>query len=254
MRYINVYSCVSMQLELAIPSETYARVFFSLCAFDVVWLTHFAGAKVVTRYPVVALLVYLGVAYALSVGTVVGEYERSIGWGASVSVLAWGVFNGAMLNVNRQWTTTQAQRDILSGVANGSIACAFATAELSFWIPIGVMALVYVRRPAQEVSDFQTPRLVAAWPVTMWIHMHGKPHQGELAHLAGRFVVKLAGGDACQGVRYVDAVAEAAEAHSQNRGKWKVQLASGGPLPPNLTFAEIVASDDYRRLAATPAT
>jgi len=242
------------QLQLAMPSAMYARIFFSLIAFDLIWFKYFSGrATARTPHPVVALLVYLGVAYALSVGTERGDYEKSIAWGASVAVLVWGTFNGAMLNVNRQWTVSQAQQDVLSGVANGSIACVYGAAELPVWYLLVLIAVVYVRHSRQEPdSGFTQARLVSVGPYPIWIHMHDKDHEGQLSYVGGRFVVDIGGGG-CQGLSYTDAVLEAIRLHGQNAPQWKVRLASGAPLPDGLTYADIANNETYRRLVATPA-
>ena len=88
----------------------------------------------------------------------------------------------------------------------------------------------------------------------MWIHMHNKQHESTVEHIGGRFVVMLGNEDSCQGVHYVAAVEKAVRAHSSKKtGNWQVQLTSGGPVPADLTFAQIVADVNYRKLSATPA-
>ena len=116
-----------------------ARTLLCLFAFDLLWFGYLSsyGAIRFRRMPyrIIALMVYLIIAYSLTTGIVVGNYVASIGWAASIGVLVWGVFNGVMINLTVQWTTDIAVQDTLAGVTNCIVAAAVGAKSYSVWYP-----------------------------------------------------------------------------------------------------------------------
>jgi len=180
-------------------------------------------------------------------------------WGAGVALLAWGSANSIMVNANARWTMTLAWKDLIAGIVNSMIACAYASGNVPiYWVSAFlVCSFLFIDKVNEDPTMLhQQAVLIREAPVPLELTMRRVTYSGTVQMLGGMFVVDIATRGAASASTYPGAVMLAAQRLApKDMTIAAITMVEGQkPLPSDLRMPDIMSHARYRRLSATPAT